>query len=116
MQPKIRKKNKATNKLKDKVLTIFGTNANGILGKKDSLISNIHQLQPAVFFIQESKVSRKGQLKIENYEIFEVVRPNCPSGGSILTGVHKNLSLVFISGGEDDTVVHLSSSIKSWLC
>ena len=83
-------------------MTIFGTNANGILSKKDSLVSNIHQLQPAVFFIQESKVSRKGQLKIENYEIFEVVRPNCPGGGSILTGIHKNLSPVFISGGEDD--------------
>ena len=40
--------------------------------------------------------------RVENYEIFEVVRPNCPSGGSILTGVHKSLSPVFISGGEYD--------------
>ena len=83
-------------------MTIFGTNANGILAKKDSLVNNIHQLQPGVIFIQESKVSRKGQLKIENYEIFEVVRENCPTGGSILTGIHKNLNPVYISGGEDD--------------
>ena len=47
-------------------------------------------------------MSRKGQIKIENYEIFEVVRKNCPLGGSIMTGIHKNLSPVFISGGEDN--------------
>ena len=87
---------------KSKLFTIFGSNANGILGKKESLISNINQLTPSVFFIQETKVSRKGQVKIENYDIFEVVRPNCPTGGSILTGVHKSLHPVFISGGEDD--------------
>ena len=99
-KPGKQRKNKE-NKVTNKVLTIFGANANGILGKKDSLISNIHQLQPAVIFIQESKVSRKGQLKIQNYDIFEVIRPNCPTGGSILTGIHKNLSPVYISGGED---------------
>ena len=83
-------------------MTIFGANANGILGKQDSLKNNILHFLPGVFFIQESKVSRKGQIKIENYEIFEVVRPNCPTGGSILTGVHKNLNPVFISGGEEN--------------
>ena len=51
--------------------------------------------------MQETKVSRKGQLKVENYEIFEIIRSNCPTGGSILTGVHKNLYPVFICGGED---------------
>ena len=39
---------------------------------------------------------------MENYEIFEVVRPNCPTGGSILTGIHKSLEPVFVSGGEED--------------
>ena len=41
---------------------------------------------------------------MKNYEIFEVVRNNC-NGGSILTGVHKNLNPVFISGGEDETEI-----------
>ena len=58
-------------KIKDKILTIFGSNANGILGKQDSLKNNILNFRPAVFFVQETKVSRKGQIKIENYEIFE---------------------------------------------
>ena len=86
---------KAKNKLKNKLLTIFGSNVNGILGKKESLISNIKKFQPGAFLLQETKVKRKGQIKIENYEIFEVVRPNCSNGGSILTGVHKNLHPVF---------------------
>ena len=42
---------------------------------------------------------------MENYEIFEVIRPNCPSGGSVLTGIHKNLNPVYISGGEDDNEI-----------
>ena len=69
------------------MFTIFGSNANGILAKKESLVANIQSFQVGALFLQETKVSRKGQIKIENDEIFEVVRPNCPTGGSILTGV-----------------------------
>ena len=97
---KVKSKSKRKPKIKSKVFTIFGTNANGILGKKESLVTNINFFQPGVFFLQETKVSRRGQIAVENYEIFEVVRPNWPTGGSILTGVHKNLHPVFISGGE----------------
>ena len=70
---------------------IFGTNCNGIASKKESLHSLIDKLKHCgVFFLQETKVHRKGLIKIENFEIFEVVR--ClKSGGSILTGVHKSL-------------------------
>ena len=72
------------NKVKNKTLTIFGSNVNGILGKKDSLISNIKKFQPGAFFLQETKVSRKGQIKVENYEIFEVVHPIAPQGDQSL--------------------------------
>ena len=97
------KKSKTKNKApKTQMFTVFGSNANGLLGKRESLINNINQLNWEVFFIQETKVSRKGQIKIENYEIFEVVRPNCSMGGSILTGVHKSLHPVYTSGGEEN--------------
>ena len=109
--------NSDKNMKKDKVFTIFGANANGILGKQESLKNNILHFNPAVFFIQESKVSRKGQTKIENYEIFEAVRPNCPTGGSILTGVHTNLNPVFISGGEDNNeILVVQAKIGSHNC
>ena len=71
----------------------------------------------AVFFLQETKVSHKGQIAVENYEIFEVVRPNCPTGGSILTGVHKNLHPVFISGGEDESeILVVQAKIGNYNC
>ena len=50
--------------------------------------------------MQKTKVSHKGQIKIPEYEIFEVVRKNA-EGGSILTAIHTNLNPVYISGGED---------------
>ena len=75
-----------------------------MLKKTDSLISNINKFSPAVIFIQETKVTRKCQVKVKNYQIFEVVRENA-NGGSILTAVHENLNPVFISGGEDDTEI-----------
>ena len=70
-QPKKRKPQKVLiseekSKVKQKMLTIFGTNANGILGKKDSLMANITKFQPGVVFLQETKVSRKGQIKVDN--------------------------------------------------
>ena len=116
-KPKNKVKPKHKSKTKSKVLTIFGTNVNGILGKKESLVTNIQYFQPGVFFLQETKVSRKGQIAVENYEIFEVVRPNCPTGGSILTGVHKNLHPVFISGGEDESeILVVQAKIGNYNC
>ena len=79
----------------------MGTNSAGLLNKTDSLASNINKSSPAVIFIQETKVSGKGQIKVNNYQIFEVVRSKS-SGGSFLTGVHKYLNPVFISGVEDE--------------
>ena len=42
--------NSDKNMKKDKVFTIFGANANGILGKQESLKKNILHFNPAVFF------------------------------------------------------------------
>ena len=42
---------------------MIGTNANGILSKKDSLIQIIDQLKPSVICLQETKVIRKGVTK-----------------------------------------------------
>ena len=80
---------------------VLGTNANGILSKMESLRLLFDKFKPAVVFLQETKVTRKGQVKIPEYEIFEVVRPNS-KGGSILTALHSNLNPVFISGGENE--------------
>ena len=92
------------------------TNANGILSKQDSLRHLVDSFKPGVMFYQETKVSRKGQVKVPGYEIFEVVRKNSP-GGSILTAVHSNLQPVYISGGEDDMeILVIQAKIGNFDC
>ena len=36
------------------------------------------------------------------------------NGGSILTGVHENLSPIFISGGEDETEILTCPKSENW--
>ena len=67
----------------------------------DSLVKNINTFKPGVIFIQETKLLRKGQLKLPEYCIFEVIRAN-QQGGYLLTAVHQNLQPVLIF--EDDNL------------
>ena len=55
-----------------KEFTVIGTNANGILSKKDSLFQIINHLKPSVICLQETKLKRKGILKIQDYEILKI--------------------------------------------
>ena len=71
-------------------------------GKRDSLVANIEILKASVFFVQESRYSKKGRFKLNNFEIFETVRQS--GGGSILTGVHCDLNPVLISDGAHDSI------------
>ena len=53
----------------------MGTNAAGLKAKKDSLVENTQLFSPSVITIQETKFRKPGQLKLENYQIFEKIRP-----------------------------------------
>ena len=91
-------------------MCILGTNAAGILNKKDSFYRNISIFNPGVFFIQESKVPRKGKIKISDYVIFERVR-KVGGGGGLLTAVHKNLNPVSISDDTEEEVLVVQAKI-----
>ena len=87
-----------------------------MLGKKDSLISIIKSYSAAVCLIQESKVTRKGQIKIPGYQLFEIIRQNS-EGGSLLTAIHDNLNPIFISGGEtDDEILVVQANFGNEKC
>ena len=66
------------------------------------MTANIELIEPSAFLIQETKFMKKGLFKVKDYEIFESIRPT--GGGSILTGVHSNLSPVMIRDGANDDV------------
>ena len=94
---------------------MIGTNANGILSKKDSLMQIIDQLKPSVICLQETKVIRKGTLKIQDYEIFENVRSK-NKGGSLLTAVHSNLEPVLISEDDETEILVIQSKLGNYNC
>ena len=71
-------------------MIFLGSNAAGILNKKESLLRNIQHFMPGAFFIQESKTKRKNKIKIPNYVIFEQIRKES-AGGGLITAVHENL-------------------------
>ena len=77
------------------MLTIIGNNIAGLTSKKESLINLVNTIKPAVGMFQETKLYKKGQLKLENYCIFESLRDE-KRGGGLLTLVHSNFEPVLI--------------------
>ena len=93
-------------------MVILGINAAGIGNKLESFKRNISLFKPAVFFIQESKLYKKGKIKVDDYVIFECVRKN-GCGGGLLTAVHKNLNPVSIGDNTDDEVLVVHATIMN---
>ena len=67
------------------------------------------------FFLQETKVHRKGLIKIPNFEIFETVR-GLKLGGSILTGVHKSMKPVLINSDDELEILTVQAQLGQFSC
>ena len=63
-----------------------------------------------MFFIQESKVPRKGKVKLSDYVILEQIH-TVGGGGGIMTAVHKNLNPVSVGVDNEDEVLVFQSDI-----
>ena len=90
---------------------ILGSNAAGLINKKESFLRNIAIFKPAAYFIQESKVTQKNQVLVDDYIIFEHVR-KYSGGGGVLTAVHKALNPISVSDeieGEEIVVVEATT-------
>ena len=61
----------------------------------------LKELRPAVFFVQETKYKDTGKIKIENYDIFELVRKS-REGGGLALGCLKELQPAWVREGDDD--------------
>ena len=93
-------------------LSILGTNANGLLGKQESLINNINHFKPSIITIQETKIKRIGSIKLKGYQIFEKPREGGRCGGGLFTAVDDDLSPVLISDGNDNETEVITVQIK----
>ena len=86
---------------------MVGVNCAGLTNKLNSLDYLLSNIQPTVFFIQETKQRRQGKIKTENsknYQIFELTRKNLNGGGLAIGAVH-DVEPVWISEGDDEVEV-----------
>ena len=91
----------------EKTMFILGGNSAGLMNKKESFLRNISIFKPAAYFIQESKLSKRNKILVEDYTIFEQIRDNS-AGGGLLTAVHNALKPINVSEeaqGEEILVV-----------
>ena len=89
-----------------------GTNAAGLLNKKESFLRIIEKFEPAVFFIQETKARRKNKIKLKDYLTFEHIIID-RKGGGLLTAIHRNLKPVSIPSNEDTEVLFVEANINN---
>ena len=94
------KRKEYKNKKNEATFSLFASNANGIKGKIDSLLTNVNIFQPSCIILQETKLRFPGTVKIEGFQIFENLREGL--GGGLLTAIDNNLNPVLISTGSED--------------
>ena len=90
-----------------KKFTLIGVNSAGISAKLDSLDYLSKEIQPTVFFIQETKLRTQGRIKTENsgdYQIFELLRKNL-GGGGLAIGAKHDVEPVWLGEGEDQVEI-----------
>ena len=76
--------------------SILGNNVASISKKRDSLNALIDIFkQPSCITLQETKLGKQSQFKIENYEVFQKNRNS--QGGGILTAIDPSLNPLIIS-------------------
>ena len=106
------KKNKQKNERKNIDFSIIGSNANGLLGKQESLKNNINFFKPSIVTVQETKLKKLGSIRLKGYQIFEKLRAG-GLGGGLLTAVDEDLEPVLISNEKDEEKEILTIQVKA---
>jgi hypothetical protein len=101
------RRNKTKNIKQITELKLLGVNAAGLASKSYSFDEVLSNLCPGIFFIEETKMKKPGNIKnkmAQNYIIYELTRKG-KNGGGLAIGVEKNLNPVWIDEGNDDVEV-----------
>ena len=101
------------NKNISKSLRLVGINAAGLKNKILTFKKLVKDLQPSVFFIEETKFKEEGKFKIDNFVIFELVRDS-KEGGGLALGCAKELNPVLVRKGDEEVeAMSVDISVKS---
>ena len=85
-----------------KQIRFLEVNAAGLRFKFFTFKKVLKELQPSVFFIEETKLKDAGRIKLKDYVIFEKPRTNNICGGGIAIGCIKELNPVWVNEGQND--------------
>ena len=98
---------------------MLGNNVNSLVQKMESLENILATKNPAVMFLQETKLGRSGKIKTPSsskftwYELHRTERAEKrPKGGGIALGVLNILEPSWISEGDNDTE---AIKVEIWL-
>ena len=80
---------------------IYGNQSSRIDTQTFNLKKVLNEIKPSVFCIEETKFKDSGKWKIENYDIFELVRGSRDGGGGLAIGCVKELRAVWVREGND---------------
>ena len=103
MKYKKRRRNRNKARKISKSLRLIGVNAAGLRQKITTFKKVVENLKPSIFFIEETKFSEEGRLKIENFLVFELVRESKDGGGGLAIGCLPELKPVLARKGCDKT-------------
>ena len=81
-------------------MRLLGINAAGIKSKLFTFRKVLATLNPSIFFLEESKYKNAGNMKFDNYIVFELVRQS-KEGGGLAIGCAKELQPVWVREGSD---------------
>ena len=101
----------------NKSLRLFGVNAAGLASKLCSFKKLISDLQPSLFFVEETKFQPPGKLKLDKYTIFEWNRKSSgghdQAGGGLALGCLSELQPVWVrDGGEEVEALSINIFLK----
>ena len=82
-------------------LNFIGINANGVKSKWGTFKKLIREAKPSVWSMQETKCNVKGQFKLDDYFVYELIRED-KAGGGLAIGALKDLNPAWIKEGNDD--------------
>ena len=92
---------------------MVGVNASGLGPKLSSFHKLISDIQPSLFFLQETKFTSKGNIKIPNYKVFELLR-DYTSGGGIAIGALCDLNPIWVKdGGQQAEALSIQITVKN---
>ena len=83
----------------------MGVNAAGLSSKLCSFDKLLADIRPGVFFVEETKMRKIGQIKTahtSDYQIYERIRQKGKNGGGIALGVHNDLNPAWVSECENE--------------